>query len=71
MKRHLTTHFGLRLTQVERDALTRLAEEEGLSRAATLRRLIRQAAAAPSPELRSNLYAVTHANASPSSIPGS
>jgi len=33
----------LRLNLVEREALARLAEKEGLSEAATLRRLLRQA----------------------------
>lgn len=43
MKKSL--RFGLVLTQAERRALARLAEVEGgLSHAATLRRLIRQAA---------------------------
>ena len=35
--------FGLRLSQAEREGLTRLAEIEGLPEAATLRRLLRQA----------------------------
>lgn len=46
MRRPRTHHFGFRLTQVEREMLTWLADAEGLSEAATLRRLIRQASVA-------------------------
>ena len=52
-------HFGLRLNKAERAALARLAEAEGLSESATLRRLLRRAvreltataAAPPFPEV--------------------
>ncbi|MBM3131369.1 MAG: hypothetical protein FJ009_22440 [Chloroflexi bacterium] len=46
MRQPRTNHFGFRLTPVEREMLIWLADAEGLSEAATLRRLIRQASVA-------------------------
>lgn len=43
MQKRRTIHFGLRLNQAERETLARLAEAEGLSESATLRRLLRRA----------------------------
>ncbi len=44
MRQRLSDHFGFRLAPHERNALTRLAEVDGLSEAAALRRLIRNTA---------------------------
>ena len=49
--------FGLRLSQTERDGLARLAEAEGLSEAATLRQLLRQAIKALRVDLQSEASA--------------